>query len=143
MKAILFAILMIAVGPGLFYMDGAIVSDFLLAGEKLVDAGIRTANRKCKRFNFAYHDCEFTYKLDGVTTRQSYKMLAFSGPETLTLLRGVDSKLITSDVGQNYLWNRIITPFIPFFLGLLMLIGLMRGRFDTPSGSRQRLTLHI
>ncbi len=111
MRALLFLVIMVLAGPFFFFIDGAIIKDFRLKSDTLAPAFIQTTDRTCKSRLFVFHDCSYRYKFDHKDQKQDYFFFSFSPPETVMLLRGNNTGEITSDVGQDYLFNRIATIF--------------------------------
>ncbi|WP_346896313.1 hypothetical protein [uncultured Roseibium sp.] len=126
MKKLLFSIILIALGPGLFFFDGAIVQDFNLRSEQLRPALIPTTDRKCRSKVYLFHQCSFKYEINGQKIRQDYDFFALGAPKTLMLLKSSGSGVITSDVGMDYLWNRVLTISALSLLGLIVLYSAAR-----------------
>ncbi|MEQ8781933.1 MAG: hypothetical protein RIE06_19910 [Roseibium album] len=118
MKLILSFLFVLMLGPGLFFMDGAILKDIKLKSETLSPANVPTSDRKCRSKLYLFQSCSFDYTDNQKDLDQSYFFMSFGPPETLVLLRGTKSGVLTSDVGQDYLWNRILT--ILLFPGLAL-----------------------
>lgn len=138
MKLILSFLFFMMLGPGLFFLDGSIVKDLSLKSETLSPANIATRDRKCRSKVFVFQSCSYEYTHNGQELDQSYFFVSFGPPETLTLLRSNKSGALTSDVGQDYLWNRIL--LVLFFPGLA-LWGLVKylsnARQHSPRPARQ------
>ncbi len=117
MRAILGLILLVMIGPGLFFWDGSIIKDINLKFEQLVPAHVSTTDRECRSKVFLFHICSYKYVENNEDKSQTYIFFAFGAPKTITLIKGNTSGTLTSDVGQNYLFNRIATIlFFPFLL---------------------------
>ncbi|WP_298816358.1 hypothetical protein [uncultured Roseibium sp.] len=127
-----FLALMLA-GPFFFFTDGSIVKDLKLKTETLSPAYIPTENRRCRSSMFIFHHCSYNYVFQQEELDQQYFFLSFGAPETVTLMRGDSTGGITSDVGQDYLFNRIATAVA---LPLFALIVLIRSLVGTKSRSR-------
>jgi len=108
------------------YLDGAALkTDFSMKSETLIQAPIPTSNRKCTSSAFLFHQCGFKYEFNGVEESMDYMMLAFGAPKTVHLMMGVESGRLTSTVGQDYIWHRLITMIICLFLsGFAALAGV-------------------
>ncbi|WP_299470690.1 hypothetical protein [uncultured Roseibium sp.] len=112
MKLLLGLIFIFAVGPGLFLMDGSIIKDFKLRSETLSYANIPTSERRCRTRVLVFQSCNYKYVHEQQEHKQSYIFFALGAPETVVLLRGNASGELTSSVGQDYFWNRILTIFL-------------------------------
>ena len=125
--------LMFCLAPLFFYLDGSIVKDISLKSESLSPAYIATSDRRCKTSAFLFHSCSYKYQFDNQDKKQSYFFLSIGAPETLILLRSDTSGGITSDVGQNYLINRIVTLLL--FPLLALFVMLKGGRSEARQAS--------
>jgi hypothetical protein len=121
-KKLFLIVVLIACAPLFYVMDGAIIKDLRLKSETLAPAYIMTTDRRCKSKAFLFHSCSYKYQTDHEGKKQSYFFLSFGAPETLMLIRGNSSGGITSDVGQDYLVNRIVTLLIFPLLALFVLL---------------------
>ena len=63
-------------------------------------------------------------------------MVSLTVPYKMTLLRGVESGQITSDIGQKYLWNRIISIGFLFVMGVADLFLLLLVYLLAPEGRK-------
>lgn len=135
MRLILGIILFCWFGPYLLLNDGAIRKDFSLRSESLTLALIPTTDRKCSSTMMLFHQCSYKYEHNGETQTQNYNMFAFGAPKKLLLMKGVDSGLLTSTTGQEYLWNRLLTVTFAMFVSLMAFLGGLRlffGSAPTP-----------
>lgn len=139
MKQFFLLVILLASAPVFFFMDGSIPKDVSLSSEQLAPAFIATTDRRCRTSVFVFHQCSYKYELNGEQLRQSYHFLASSAPETLILLRGNSTGRITSDVGQNYLTNRILTLFA---LPLFCVFAILKGRTGRNSRRAERIVLN-
>lgn len=112
MKYILALVFVFALGPGLFLTDGAIVKDLKLRSETLSFANIPTSDRRCRTRVIVFQSCSYKYVHNQEEHSQSYFFFSLGAPETLVVLKGNASGELTSNVGQDYLWNRILTIFL-------------------------------
>lgn len=124
MKKLLITAVLLALGPFMYFNDGKIISDFNMSSEPHDFAGISTTDRKCTSSAFLFQQCSFKYEVNGEAKSQSYHFLSFGAPDTIHLMRGRKSGVLTSTVGQEYLWNRIFTIFFQVLIGLAMLKSL-------------------
>ena len=137
MKKFLFIAILLFLGPFMFINDGKIISDIKMSGEPLEFAGIATTDRKCTSSAIFFQQCSFKYEANGEAKSQSYHFLSFGAPKTIRLLRGRTSGIITSTVGQGYLWNRIFTIVFIVFIGLAVLRKLFI-QFQAPQNNSTR-----
>lgn len=133
MRALVFFLALVLAGPFFFFTDGSIVKDLKLKAETLSPAYIPTENRRCRSNLFIFHHCSYDYVFQQKELDQDYFFLSFGAPETVELMRGNSTGGITSDVGQNYLFNRIATAVA---LPIFALIILIRSLSGTKSRSR-------
>ncbi|WP_346911942.1 hypothetical protein [uncultured Roseibium sp.] len=126
MKKLILSIILIALGPALFFLDGTIIQDFNLRSEQLRPALVPTTDRKCRSKVYLFHQCSFKYEVNGQKIRQDYDFFALGAPKTIMLLKSSESGAITSDVGMAYLWNRVLTISALSLLGLLVLYSAAR-----------------
>lgn len=139
MKIFLSFLFVLMLGPGLFLMDGAILKDLRLKSETLSPANIPTTDRKCRSKLYLFQGCSYDYVINREDHDQSYFFVSLGPPETLVLLRGDKSGELTSDVGQDYLWNRILTVlFFPALAIWCLFKILLNARQQSPSRSQQR-----
>ena len=140
MRLILGIILFCWFGPYLLLNDGAIRKDFSLRSESLTLALIPTTDRKCSSTMMLFHQCSYKYEHNGETQTQNYNMFAFGAPKKLLLMKGVDSGLLTSTTGQEYLWNRLLTVIFAMFVSLMAFFGGLRlffGGAPTPQNQQR------
>lgn len=134
MRAVLFYVVLMLMGPYAVYSDGAIRQDFSLKAETLVPAFMETSDRKCTSTLGVFHQCSFNFLLNDAEQSQNYNMFAFGSPDTIVLLRGIETGRLTSTTGQEYLWNRVITMAVLLCMSFLTLIGILK-YFTTNSTS--------
>lgn len=110
-------LVLLVIGPALFFLDGAIVKDLRLKFDTLAPAYIGTTDRECRSKLFLFHHCSYDYVYENEDRDQTYFFVSFGAPKTLTLLKSNSTGELTSDVGQDYLWNRILMIlFMPALL---------------------------
>jgi len=118
MRLIFSFIFLLAIGPALFFLDGAIIKDIRLRFDSLAPAYVSTTDRECRSRLFLFHHCSYDYVYNHDDQSQAYFFASFGAPETLSLLRSNITGELTSDVGQDYLWNRVLT--VLFFPTLVL-----------------------
>ncbi|MCK7611583.1 hypothetical protein [Roseibium sediminicola] len=117
LKLIFSFLFLLVIGPALFFLDGAIIKDLRLKFDTLAPAYIATTDRECRSKLFLFHHCSYDYVYENEDLDQSYFFVSFGAPKTLTLLKSNGTGELTSDVGQDYLWNRILMIlFMPALL---------------------------
>ena len=150
MKAVLFAIVIMAIGPLMLWFEDDLASDFSLRSHKLVVAGIPTTERKCRSTAFVFNQCGFKYELNGESHRKDYRFFSLGAPKTVILLKSSQTGELTSTVGQAYFGNRILTLVVLNLMSLsaaFALFGAMLRKrrprqsrsephFSTPAGTR-------
>ena len=122
MKAFLIAIFLMGIGPLMFWIDGDLASDFGMRGQTLVPANIATSDRRCKSTFFILNQCSFKYELAGEKHSKNYVIFSLGAPDTVRLLKSTETGELTSTVGQEYFWNRIIA--ILFFNGISLFVAI-------------------
>ena len=122
MKAILIAIFLMGLGPMMFWLDGDLGSDYGLRSHTLVPANIATSDRRCRSTFFLLNQCSFKYQLDGERHSKNYVIFSFGAPDTVRLLKSAETGELTSTVGQEYFWNRIIA--VLFFNGISLFVAI-------------------
>ncbi|MEM8687068.1 MAG: hypothetical protein AAGF81_07050 [Pseudomonadota bacterium] len=145
MKAALFAICAMAIGPLLIWLEDDLASDFRLQSHKLVIAGIPTTDRKCKSTVFIFNQCGFKYELNGKSHSKDYTFFSFGAPETVHLLRSTETGELTSTVGQAYFSNRIVTLAVVNLMSLIAACLLFSAVFNKrrPSLARVEPDLNV
>ncbi|AVX03153.1 hypothetical protein MXMO3_00609 [Maritalea myrionectae] len=126
MRSIFILIALLAFGPLSIWLDSDLVSDFRLRSEKLVYADVPTSQRKCTGTPVLLYSCGFKFEIAGETYRKRYVLVALGAPKTVHLLKGEQSGVITSTVGQDYIWNRIIAVLLACAVSLTTAIRLFR-----------------
>lgn len=139
MRGLIFVILLIAFGPILVLSDGAISKDFSLRSEKLEIANVQTTKRTCRSTIRLFHQCSYDYELNGEELSQDYKMFAFGAPKTVVLLSGTQTGQITSTVGQEYFWNRVLTMAFGLILSGLTLLLVIASMFSSKNRPQQHV----
>ncbi|MCP5080277.1 MAG: hypothetical protein GY948_01115 [Alphaproteobacteria bacterium] len=122
MKAFLIAVFLMGLGPLMFWLDGDLASDYGMRGQTLVPANIATSDRRCKSTFFILNQCSFKYQLDGEKHSKNYVIFSLGAPDTVRLLKSTETGELTSTVGQEYFWNRIIA--ILFFNGISLFVAI-------------------
>ncbi|WP_269582268.1 hypothetical protein [Roseibium sp. Sym1] len=112
MRLIFSFIVLLAIGPAFFFLDGAILKDFRLRFDSLAPAYVATTDRECRSRLFLFHHCSYDYVYNHDDQSQTYFFVSLGAPDTLSLLRSNTTGELTSDVGQDYLWNRILTVLL-------------------------------
>lgn len=103
-----------------------------MRGEPLAPVALETSSRKCKSTVFLFHNCSYRYIVDDASKSQNYFFVSFGAPDHLVMLKSTRSGTITSNVGQEYLINRIVTLFLFPIIGLFA----MAGKIGAPAPSR-------
>ena len=132
MKRVLYVLLCFASSPFFYWFDGSIVKDWGMRGETLAPVALETSSRRCKSTVFLFHNCSYRYIFDDVSKSQNYFFVSFGAPDHLIMLQSKNSGKITSNVGQEYLFNRIATLFLFPIIGLFAMVG----KIGAPAPSR-------
>lgn len=74
------------------------------------------------------------YRLDGESEEFDYTFLALRSPDTVVIQKGQQSGHLTTTVGQDFFWNRVVTVAIGFLISgftfYAMISPLLFGRDD-------------
>ena len=122
MKSILIAIFLMVLGPAMFWLDSDLASDFGMRGQTLVPANIATSDRRCRSTFFILNQCSFKYEHNGEQHGKNYVIFSLGAPETVSLLQSTETGELTSTVGQEYFWNRIVA--LLFFNGISLFVAI-------------------
>ena len=135
MKNFLAAVFCLLAGAGLAYLKvPSIWNDFSVDSGTLEPAPeYSLAEARCKTRALVVNMCDldFTHTETGEKLNMSYMLLGRMGGESVFAMQTPDKSYITSNIGIDYLLNRIavivIFSGLMFGLGLLLLLKMMRG----------------
>jgi hypothetical protein len=124
-----------------------ILSDLQVRDSAVAAREARFVNGRCRTRIFLFHDCDLTLRYAGkgtsVERRVNYLFVA-PGSGSFTVQARVDParpEAITSDLGIDYLWNRIATAIGLTLIGLLIGYGLISSGRRSARDARAVLAL--
>ncbi|MFC6656278.1 hypothetical protein ACFQEX_12570 [Roseibium salinum] len=120
--------MMLLSAPFFYVLDGSIAKDLGLRSQTLSPALIATSDRKCKSWVFLFHHCSYDYEIGPEKHNQDYIFVALGAPDSIMLLKNAATGAITSDVGQDHLFNRIATLVIFPLIGVFLLVKMLGRR---------------
>lgn len=140
MKQILSGLVLLVIGAGLVWLFGpSLMTDTQLRGARLVPANLTLKEAKCRSKVFIVSFCEVSLTRGGTDLPDmNYLIVSNLGGETIQILEDPQSKQITSSIGLDYYWNRVVSfavTMLIFFGGGLF--GLFSGIGSLLAGARE------
>lgn len=131
MRELIVIFLLIAIGPLLFISDGAIKQDYDLRRHSLEPVKISTSLNTCRTKAQILQRCRYAY-IDENNKHIVYRyiLLSFEKPQKVEYLQSAQTGQITTNVGQDYFWNRILVIVLFSIMGLMALFPQVANYFS-------------
>ena len=114
-----------------FLLAPPLWSDYQVRETAVASRDVRMVSGRCRTRTFLMHDCTLNLRYDAKgrhTEREVHYLFVAPGSGNFTVQARVDHQrpeLLTSDLGIDYLWNRIATAVGMAAIGVLIGLGLL------------------